>query len=383
MTKISCNVTKIAEEVSEVFNGRLLLKNTGGGLLSGNITSDSDIISFSENDFEGNELEVNYCINVRNFIPKKLIKFNIFIISNGGEITIPVFIKVLKNILYTKDGYKINNIKDFFSYFKKKPENAADIFFSEVFYEWLVKTGFEHIYMINMFLKDNIKERAIDNFFIFCKLKKKAFVEVIEKNINISIKPFQTEKILGSIVILKKGYGYIHRELKSEYYSEWLSIKKNEITSKDFNDENRCYIDFEINPGLINGSFSCEFIIVDENTYVRINVSRLPKIVVKLSEEIYDFEDSGYVFIQNNCGENLIFEFSAKDGFIEFENKRRVISDKEKVYFKIKRSKMKSFMERVSFNKRLYSETEIYVKTVFQNKVIKKTKKVILGASLL
>ena len=34
-------------------------------------------------------------------------------------------------------------------------------------------------------------------------------------------------------------------------------------------------------------------------------------------------------------------------------------------------------------NKKLYTESEIYVKTVFDNKIIKKTKKVFLGIPLL
>ena len=44
---------------------------------------------------------------------------------------------------------------------------------------------------------------------------------------------------------------------------------------------------------------------------------------------------------------------------------------------------MRDFIDKVSFNKKLYIESEIYVKTVFNNKVILKTKKAVLGTSLL
>ena len=109
---------KIAEEVSDFYSGSFFVKNIGGGLLTGTIITDNDVISFDETDFEGNEYELKYNIDVREYEPNKLLKFNVYIVSNGGEIIIPVFIKVLKNIFYTDDGYKITDIKSFFSYFK-------------------------------------------------------------------------------------------------------------------------------------------------------------------------------------------------------------------------------------------------------------------------
>lgn len=373
---------KIAEEVSDFYSGSFFVKNIGGGLLTGTIITDNDVISFDETDFEGNEYELKYNIDVREYEPNKLLKFNVYIVSNGGEIIIPVFIKVLKNIFYTDDGYKITDIKSFFSYFKKKPLNAIDIFYSEEFFKWLAKINFQRIDMLKLFLNDEDKERAIDNFFLFCKLKKKSYVEAIEKNINIFVKPFQKEKIFGSIALLKKGYGYIHKKIDFKYNNTCIKFEKNELTSKDFDIENRCYINYEIAPCLITSSFSKECVIIDENTFIKINISVLPKIVVNLSQEIYEYDDFGSIIIENNCGKDLVFELSAKDNFIEFESRHYIVSDKDKVNFKIKRSKMKSFIDKMTFNKKLYTESEIYVKTVFNNQTIKKTRKIVLGNSL-
>ncbi len=313
--------------------------------------------------------------------PDKLLKFNVYIVSNGGEIIIPVFIKVLKNVFYTYDGYKITDIKSFFSYFKKKPLNAIDIFYSKEFFEWLLEINFQQIDMFKLFLNDEDKERAIDNFFLFCKLKKKSYVEAIEKNINIFVKPFQKEKIFGSVALLKKGYGYIHKKIDFKYNNACMKFEKNEITSKDFDIENRCYINYEIDPRFISGSFLREYVAIDENTFIKINISVLPKIVVNLSREIYEYEDFGSIIIENNCDKDLVFEISAKDNFIEFESRHYIVSDKDKVNFRIKRSKMKSFIDKMTFNKKLYTESEIYIKTVFNNQIIKKTRKIILGNS--
>ncbi len=345
--------------------------------------SDSDCISFEKEEFEGNEFELKYNIDVRNCTTKKFLKFNIYVVSNGGEIIIPVFIKVLRDILYTSDNYKIVDIKDFFLYYKKKPKKAADIFYSDTFMDWLIKIDFEYTEMVKFILKDNNRERAVENFFILSKLKKRCFFEVIEKNINISIKPFQMDILSGSVVILKKGYGYIYKEINLKYNSKWLKIKKNIITSDDFDNENRCYINYEINPKLIRGNFSRECIIIDENIEVKIDVTKLPKVIVNLSSEIYEYEDFGSVIIENNCGRDLIFEFSSKDSFIEFEKKHCLISETDSVFFKIKRSKMQNFINKVSFSKKLYIESEIYVTTVFENQIIKKIKKIVLGTSLL
>lgn len=345
--------------------------------------SDNNIVSFDDTEFEGNEYEIKYKIDVKDCEPQKLLKFNIYVVSNGGELTIPVFIKVLKEIFYTDDGYKIVTMKDLFSYSKKKPEKAAEVFCSDKFIKWLIKIDFERIDIMRMFLCDNIKERAIDNFFIFCKLKKKSYIEVIEKNINIHIKPFQTEKIKGSIVILKKGYGYIERKINFKYGCDFIRFDKKYISANDFNDENRCYINFEINPSLILNNFSRECVIIDENTNVKIDIFKLPIITVNLSQEIYEYEEFGTIIIENNCEKDLVFEFTAKDNFIEFESRHCVISNQDNVLFKIKRSKIKNLMSMVSFNKKLYTKTEIYVKTVFDGQIIKKTKEIFLGNSLI
>jgi len=383
MAKITCNVSKIAEEVIESYNGGLVIRNLGGGLLYGNIMADDECVSFDETEFEGNEIELKYNIDVKNCTAKKFLKFNIYIVSNGGEVIIPVFIKVLKDIFYTDDNYKIVEIKDLFSYYKKKPKKAVNVFYSEEFMDWLLKIDFEYVDVVKFILKDVNRERAIENFFILSKLKKRCLFEIIEKNINISVKPFQTDILSGSVVILKKGYGYIYKELKLKYDSKWFKIKKSIITSDDFDDENRCYINYEINPKLIDGNFSRECIIIDENTEAKINITKLPKIVVSLSSEIYEYDDFGSVIIENNCGKDLIFEFSSKDSFIEFEKKHCLISETDNVFFKIKRSKMQNFINKVSFSKKLYIESEIYVTTVVENQIIKKIKKIVLGTSLL
>ncbi len=167
---------KIAEEVSDFYSGSFFVKNIGGGLLTGTIITDNDVISFDETDFEGNEYELKYNIDVREYEPNKLLKFNVYIVSNGGEIIIPVFIKVLKNIFYTDDGYKITDIKSFFSYFKKKPLNAIDIFYSEEFFKWLAKINFQRIDMLKLFLNDEDKERIYPPYkFEIVMLKDKKF----------------------------------------------------------------------------------------------------------------------------------------------------------------------------------------------------------------
>ncbi len=383
MTKISTNISKIADEVLDIYNGSIIVKNLGGGVLVGNIMSDNDAVSFEETAFEGNEVELPYTIDVRNYEPQKILKFNIYIVSNGGEVSIPVFVKVLKNVFYTDDGYKISDVKDFFSYSKRKPQKAADIFYSKEFYDWLVKINFEYANVIKMFLEEGDREKALENFFVFCKIKKRPFTDVIEKNINVVIKPFQKDTITGSIVVLKKGYGYIYRKINLKYNLDWIKIDKKEITSKDFDDENRCYINYVIDPLLIDGNFSKERVLIDENTEAEICVRKLPKVVVTLSDEIYEYEDTGFITVENNCGKELLFEVDAKDSFIEFETKRYVVEKKQQIYFKIKRSKLNSFINKVSFNKKLYTESEIYVKTFFNNETIKKKKKVVLGISLL
>ena len=344
--------------------------------------ADNSVITFEETEFEGNDYEIKYKIDVSACEPNEFLRFNIYIISNGGEVTIPVFIKVLKNIFYVEDGFRISSVKDLFLYSKRKPRNAVQIFNSQKFTDWLKQTDFKYMDILKLFTDDENKERGLENFFIFCRLKKRTTVEVAEKSINVFLKPFSKDIIKGNIVVIKKGYGYVHKKMNFKYNCKCIKFSKNELSSDDFDTENRCYIDFEIDPSLIENKLERECVIFDENTSVTINIEKFPKLVVNLSSEIYEYDDFGTISIENNCGRELVFEIGAKDDFIEFESKHYVISEKKEIPFRVKRSRIKNFMDRVTFNRKLYAESEIYIKTVFENQIIKKTKKIILGSSL-
>ncbi len=379
--KVKADIDKIAIETGGKAQGDFYIRNSGGGIISGSIISGSRCITFEKNEFEGNLINVKYFIDMDMYSCGETAKTYILIVSNGGELYIPVFIKYVKEIFYLQGGIKISSLKDFFSYYKKNPGEAANVFFSEEFLLWLERNNPECMEMSGFFLSDDNRERALDNFFIFCGLKKKAFLSVSEKKINTYFRAFESKKLKGSIVILKKGYGYIEEKIYLKNNSPWIKLDKKMIFSSDFDSENRCFVNYEIDTKAVEGLYAEEYVVICDGLSVKISVNAAAKIKCRLSKEIYDYSDNGYIEIENNCGKDLFFEVSARDGFVKLDSKHYSVSENRKIPFKIKLSAFQ--LTQISIMKKLYVESEIYVKTVIGDKIVEKTKKIVLGAPLL
>lgn len=75
---------------------QIQIKNLGGGILFGTLSTDVNWIQFENINFEGNDVKVNVILNAENLIVSQRYKGLIYVESNGGKETIEIYINVIE-----------------------------------------------------------------------------------------------------------------------------------------------------------------------------------------------------------------------------------------------------------------------------------------------
>ena len=370
---------KIFIEASKIHKGTLTIKNDGGSVLEGRIMSNSHFLVFEPEYFNGNICEIDYTMDLNIYNTEDMIHADAVIVSNGGEHTIKFLIKITPHILETKEGHKITSLKDYLTLYKKNSIAAKQLFASYDFMVWLYESGYEYMDLYEHFKSDANKERGLNNFFIFNKLKNKSILSLKDEDINIKINPYVGKIYTGVITVKKVGFGFIQEKLVLENKSPWLKLEKEEITAGDFKTSDTINIAYTIDKSLIRKNIENDTVMLT-NGIGKVNVSvAVSKFLgVKLEREYIDIKDNGYIIVNNYSGQPIDIEIIPKDSFLKFESNAYKINRNVKLEFNIKLSKTQLLFQKSIIKKPIF-ETEIDVKSYFQDKTYIKTLKLTVG----
>lgn len=376
LPKIELSVSKLYIEADGFNEGLFYIKNIGGGNLEVKIISNIKGITIEPNEFKSNFQCVRFYVNTEGYSEGELIKASLIITSNGGEAFMPVVIKVMPRCFETKEGIKLYSLKDFLTYSKKYPIEARRIISSDEFILWAKYAGFEHTEILEAFIKDTNKERLLDNFFILCKLKKRSFI--IVKNNKIRLNIGDEDIAEGKIELIRSGSGYFEEDIFCDTECPWLTIKKNKVTSRDFNENTEYVIDYSVNTKLVNESHLIGRVYIGKNNVVEITVIKKPIVKIEISKEGYSFDDEGFLTIHNNSGRDIMAEIAADDAFVKLEAKNYFISGSmERINFKVKFTALQKMQ--LGIKKRPYIESKIHIKFNLDGRIIKRTKKIVIA----
>ena len=356
---LSTDIDRIEAESSDNISGSLIVRNKGGGSLAGKILSNSKAIHFSPENFSGKNVEVQYYLDLSFYKPGDELRTSAVIMSNGGEKTIPVIVKVIPARIETKEGGVITSVSDFAVYSNKNPISARHLFLSNEFANWLLAIHYPHMDSYEELLKDPNKERALDNFLIISGLKEKSRVVSQVKRLVAIANPYDKNPFVGDIRLERIGWGYIDCPVRLKNDSKWIKMGKDRLTDRDFDINGRMSLSFYISTAFLTASVCCEKIMIDDET-VTIYAKAPPPLSVTVSRESFTFEDSGLIYVQNNTGKDITIEVSPEDTFLKFEGKRYLVGRYAEIPFDIKLSALQSAQFR--FMKQPVIPTGLYVR---------------------
>ncbi|WP_317368443.1 DUF5717 family protein [uncultured Tyzzerella sp.] len=380
---IQIDIDKIAINTNEKSSGVISIKNIGGGVLSGEIVSNTDFLLLDRESFSGNDVKIEYSIAPSIYYNGDFIKSQIIIISNGGQVYIPVYITVSSFVYLECGKEKIHTIKEFYGYYLKNYIEAIRIFYSYEFMIWLKNINYKHIDVVEEILKDANKQRAIDNFFVLSKIKEKAYIQLSQKNFK--YKYFTTNfdaEIIGIIPLKLIGTGYFEENITIEDDIDFIKISKDKITNKDFDDNGNYNLEFRILKNKITNFFERRKIIFNKaKESIIIEISKKNPLEILFEKDYFTTTDNGTLKILNNTEKDIIIEIVPKDTFVFFEGKKYLVSKYTEIGFNIR---VTGFLKaQMDFTKKPNIESEILIKAILDDSVYKMQKKIYIGNSLI
>ncbi len=364
---LQTDIDKILIESRDGYEGSFKIRNVGGGLLEGEIFSNSNLLSFSPQSFKDVTSEpiiIHYSLNMDFFREGDVIHTECVITGNGGERIIPAIIKITKGVL---GEMKISDLKGFAAYAKKNPIEARSLFTSHEFMMWLFDIGYEPMNVYEKFIKDANKERAMEKFLLFNKLKNRVSLEFEELSKSITVTPFEREH-KQAIAIRKIGWGYTECTLVST--RPWLRLDPEKLTKASFDDEGTAYVMLIVDAIGLSKSNDAK-VVISENNFLNLHVKKLPLIKLSIDREAYSSNDKGLIVVENLSGIDSFIEVSTDENFLKLDAKRYPLQKTTQIPFTVKLSALQSMQ--MSFAKQPFFTGNITVKTTINYIPVKKS----------
>ncbi len=379
---IKIDIEKIAINMNDKTEGIINITNIGGGILEGEILSGTECIVLEKHKFFGNEISIKYSLASSVYSNGEFIKSYINIISNGGEKLIPLYITISNFEFLVCEDEKIYDIKEFYQYYLKNYLSAIKIFYSYDFIIWLKRINFKHIDIVEELLQDSNKQRAIDNFFILCRQKQKAKIEILQKKFSFKYILSENEKLEAIIPIKLIGDGYFEDKIIMPINADFIEMEKQKITSKDFDNNKNCYLKFYIDKSKITKPYERKKIRFDKaKEDIIIEIIEKSPIEIILERQYFSTVDKGILKIINNTTNDIEIEIISKDTFVNFKQEIYLIKDMLEIEFDIKLSGfLKAQME---FTRKPNIESGILIKAILRDEPYRIEKAIYIGNSLI
>lgn len=341
---ISCETGKISFEASQSVSASFFIENRGGGELNGYLSSGAEALSFSPTSFSGNRVEISFFFNIESYRPGDSLESSLVIVSNGGELVIPIRIDVISPEIYAKDGQRISSLMDYMFYAKANPVPSRQLFTQKEFLMWLLSMNYEHMELYDRFTMDSNKERAVDNFLIMNRLKRKAQAAVIEKNISLKLKYREADPVTGVIMFRLNGWGYIDLKLRQKGENTAVKLLTEKISYTDFDENGFFEATFVVYPALVKSRRAYEQIEItgDINAVCTISIIRERPVKAEMLRSRFEASDRGTILITNNTGKDMMFSVVSSEPFIKFEGRRYLVGAKAELPFEVRFTALQS-----------------------------------------
>ena len=314
----------IIESTRQGITGQFFMKNNGGQMLEGTLTSTKSLLRLDAESFSSNHTSMGYAV-LENTLPiGETEHAKIIISSNGGEMVVPVIIKIVPRSLSLEDA-EIKSLKDFAAYARKQPQTAATIFINDSFANWLAELDAEHCHIdiYEQLRKTPNPRLSLETFLVIHKLKNPVTLSIVggvtaEQEYNIIEN--STTPIHGLITIRRSQWGYFEQDLRIKYGSDWLCLQKQSISSDDFASGDSASLSFTIDPTKIKTSHVSDKIVIG-NLEISIKVKASPSFVFYLPKAYFKAGAHGRLIVHNLSGASATLDLIASESFIRLDTK--------------------------------------------------------------
>lgn len=209
-----------------VLSGSFVIKSAMEA--SGILYTDTGRIVLKENTFAGKSAEIHYEIHSTGVLPGEKIKGRIWIISDGGEFTLPCEVQVEAPFALTSMG-KIRNTFHFTNLVRNHYEEARRLFQSPEFAEIFLTGNPREKNVYQGLIKGSCVDTALEEFLVFINKKSRVYLSIDEEKKEYA--DFE-HSVGGKITLTKSSWGYVAIEAEAD--CDFIRLEKTQFSSDVF-----------------------------------------------------------------------------------------------------------------------------------------------------
>lgn len=210
------------------YTGVLRFEGEDGKELRGVIYTDNDKVIIRQTSFSGSNVEAEYAVNCEKASEGDVINGSFYIVSNGGEGTVPYSFRVERAACDSSSG-PVKNLIGLAELAQKDWAEAVKIFQGRNFEETFLKDDLTLRSVYRCIGKGNDPGFSLEQFLIAAGRKK-----AVSISLSGSAAAFEgvRETFKDSVTVEKDVWGYV--DIGVSVKSDFLTVEKNEITTDMF-----------------------------------------------------------------------------------------------------------------------------------------------------
>ncbi|RDU22314.1 DUF5717 family protein [Anaerosacchariphilus polymeriproducens] len=228
--KLSDNQIILNIPSGSVGKGKVQIQEAGGNKIKGIIYSSNPRMICLVTRFEGENVEIPYEYDTKGLVGGDVQKGKFYIVSNGGEYTIPYEIMV-ESVFEVSSIGEVKNLFHFANLAQTNWDEAFRVFYSKEFAQIFEKNEREYKLLYESFSSSAKNEQNMEAFLIAINKKSKVEFQLDNANPEIMFENLE-ENISEKIVITKNNWGYLYLEVKTDM--PFIQISKSVIQTNDF-----------------------------------------------------------------------------------------------------------------------------------------------------
>lgn len=228
--KLSVNQIYLKISAGSVGKGKVQIQEAGGNKIKGIIYSSSPRMICLITRFEGENVEIPYEYDAKGLVGGEVQKGKLYIVSNGGEYTIPYEV-IVESVFEVSSIGEVKNLFHFANLAQTNWEEAFRVFYSKEFAKLFEKSEREYKLLYESFSSGSKNEQNMEAFLLAINKKSKVEFQLENADTEITFENLE-ENISEKIVITKNNWGYLYLEVTTDM--PFIQISKNVIQTNDF-----------------------------------------------------------------------------------------------------------------------------------------------------
>jgi hypothetical protein len=340
---LSVDVDRIEAASGSSFSRLITIKNRGGGVLEGEVFTNSMFAGASPSSFSENQAVVELQADLSGLSLGETLETFVYIVSNGGEKEIPVSLRHEESLM-APGGVKIASLEDFSAYAEKSWSQAAALMRKPELRVFLGKIKPDLRRLYDVFIQDADAGRSLESFLRAAAGKAPPRLEIPQRRFTAHVKPFERGPVEGLAPVKIEGWGRLDDDITVDASAKWLSAPAS--VTEALRGASSGFVPFAVDPLKLPGKRAVASISIGGAGLVWIEAVRLPMFKARASKETYAPGQTGHIIIDNYSGAEFLAEVAPDESFLRFDARRYAVKEKAEIPFAVRLTAMQSLAVR-------------------------------------